>query len=81
MDGSSIQHDADEIDWEDNGDETAIGGTHLSTPASNTGKRGRVDDGDEAGGEHGTHKYPQPILLSWSSLLRIRNADVKRHRV
>ncbi|EHA57962.1 hypothetical protein MGG_05675 [Pyricularia oryzae 70-15] len=57
VDGSSIQHDADEIDWEDNGDETAIGGTHLSTPASNTGKRGRVDDGDEAGGEHDVKRH------------------------
>ncbi|TLD20255.1 hypothetical protein PspLS_08327 [Pyricularia sp. CBS 133598] len=57
VDGSSIQHDADEIDWEDNGDETAIGGTHLSTPANNTGKRGRVDDGDEAVGDHDVKRH------------------------
>ncbi|TLS27518.1 hypothetical protein PpBr36_05163 [Pyricularia pennisetigena] len=54
---SPIQHDADEIDWEDNGDETAIGGTHLSTPASSTGKRGRAEDGDEADGQHDVKRH------------------------
>ncbi|KAI6379147.1 hypothetical protein MCOR25_002125 [Pyricularia grisea] len=57
VDGSPVQHDADEIDWEDNGDETTTGGTHLSTSPSNTGKRGRADDGDEVGGEHDVKRH------------------------
>lgn len=52
-----VQNDADEIDWEDKGEEPTTGDGHLSTPTSNSGKRGRADDSDESGGEHDVKRH------------------------